>query len=274
MGAIFYKKIGSHVPALGLTFVKCALSLPLFGLVFIFTGSEPVDTYSVFVLCLSGFIGISLGDTFFFQGLRLLSPQTIVLMGLLSHVCTIAFAFAFLGERFTFLTALGMALILFSVSYVIYSKTQSVGDENNTVAGIVYGLLSVICNASAVVITKTVMADVSALQATVLRLISGTLGLLVWGLFIRQLQSWVRPFFQPSLLKDTLLAVMVATFGGFWLFHVAIKYIDVAIANTLIAMEAFFLIPLSALFYKEKISMQTMVGTLVAIGGVILIVYK
>ena len=63
----------------------------------------------------------------------------------------------------------------------------------------------------------------------------------------------------------------VVTFGGFWLSLLAIKNLDVATANTLIATEPVFVLPLAAVFLRQKITGRAVAGTSVAVVGIILL---
>jgi drug/metabolite transporter (DMT)-like permease len=68
------------------------------------------------------------------------------------------------------------------------------------------------------------------------------------------------------------MSVAVVTFGGFWLSLVAIAHLDVAIANTLTATESLFVLPLAAFLLKERITPPVVLGSLVTVGGIVLIV--
>jgi len=99
----------------------------------------------------------------------------------------------------------------------------------------------------------------------------GTSGLFLWGVATGKLRDWVAPFREIRLMKNFFLLVCLVSFGGFWLFHVAIKYTDVAVANTLSATEPLFVIPLAAIFLKEKFTLSAVAGTVVSVAGIILL---
>jgi len=68
-----------------------------------------------------------------------------------------------------------------------------------------------------------------------------------------------------------IISVAVITFGGFWLSLVAIKYIDVSIANTLNSTEPLFVLPLAVIFLKEKVTLSAIVGTFITVIGIVLL---
>jgi drug/metabolite transporter (DMT)-like permease len=68
-----------------------------------------------------------------------------------------------------------------------------------------------------------------------------------------------------------IFSIGIITFGGFWLSLVAVKYVDVSIANTLNSTEPLFVLPLAAIFLKEKIAVKTFIGATIATAGVALL---
>ena len=118
---------------------------------------------------------------------------------------------------------------------------------------------------------KEALESASAMQGTFVRMGAGAVGLLLFGLFTRRLGEWVGSCRDARLAGSFLVAVCVVTFGGFWLSLVAIKHLPVAVANTLISLEPVFVLPLAAIVLKEKITSLQIVGTLTALGGVIVL---
>ena len=49
------------------------------------------------------------------------------------------------------------------------------------------------------------------------------------------------------------------------------KYADAATANTLISTEPVFVLPLAAIFLKEKIALRAVAGTAVTVPGIVLL---
>jgi drug/metabolite transporter (DMT)-like permease len=68
-----------------------------------------------------------------------------------------------------------------------------------------------------------------------------------------------------------IAAVTVVTFGGFWLSLFAIKSLDVSIANTLLATEPLFALPLSVVCLRERPVALAWGGALVAFPGALLL---
>lgn len=123
-----------------------------------------------------------------------------------------------------------------------------------------------------IIIAKEALDQTSAIHATFVRMLAGTLGILLFGLATRQLAGDLAPFADPRLALRFVLSVCVVTFGGFWLSLVAIQYADVAIASTLGSTEPLFVLPLAAYFLKERIGAQAVAGSIATVAGIALLV--
>lgn len=234
-------------------------------------GIGPVDLRAFLLLGISGLLGITLGDSFFFMSLMQLGPRLASLMGTLTPIFIAFSAFIFLGERPTLLCWAGIFFIVIGVAWVLMERMPGNEIVKNKSLGIKYRLLSIIFTTAGIILTKIAVTKVSAIQATFIRLFWATLGLILWGCLNRQLRLWLAPFKKPALLKSISFVVFIVIFGGFWLSILAIKYIDVSIAGVLSSTTPLFVLPMSAMMLKEKITIKSVLGPLLAISGVALI---
>jgi drug/metabolite transporter (DMT)-like permease len=188
----------------------------------------------------------------------------------LGHVLTIMLAIMWLGERPSLMEYLGILLILIGVTVVLAGRLRGEGGRSR-LPGVVFGLLAVICMSVSIIIAKEALAETSAIQATFVRMLSGMVGILLYGLATRQLTGDLAPLTNPRLAAFFILSVCVVTFGGFWLSLVAIQYTDVSIASTLNSTEPLFILPLAAFFLKEKIGIQAVIGSIATVAGIALL---
>jgi drug/metabolite transporter (DMT)-like permease len=79
----------------------------------------------------------------------------------------------------------------------------------------------------------------------------------------------VTPFHDARLAARFFIAVCVITIGGFWMAVVAFKYTSVAVATSLISTEPIFILPLSVIVLKEKLTPHAVVGAVIAVAGVV-----
>lgn len=273
VGSIMFRRIGDEAPPLGMNLGKGLIGLVLLGGALLLTGYVPMDARTWILLSTSGLAGIAAGDTFFFMALVRLEPRLTLLLATVGQAFTVVLAMTFLGERPAPLAWGGIVLILFGVTWVMLERSEDEDDETRRrqTSGIVYGLLAAVCMSSGIILAKAGLDDVSALQATVVRLGAGVAGLFLLGLFWGRLGTWLGPFRQPRLLRSIILAVLVIMFGGFYLSVVALKYTDASIATILNATEPLFILPLAVFVLGERLSVRAVLGAVTAVAGVALV---
>ncbi len=278
LGTILFKRIGESMSPLAMTLTKAVVSVVLLGIALLFLGFSRMTAHDLGMLTASGLVGIAVGDTLFFAALQHLGPQTLVVLMMVGQVVTALLALAFLGERPSAAAWGGIGCVLVGVTIVLWANLSGEKQRSRT-RGIVLGLLSVGCMAVSVILAKQGLDTGAAtpdtmqetMQGTCVRMLAGALGIALYGLLTGQLRAWAVEGRNARLAGSFLVAVCVVTFGGFWLSLLAIRHVDVAIANTLNSLEPVFVLPLAAIFLKEKITPLQIVGTLAALGGVIVL---
>jgi drug/metabolite transporter (DMT)-like permease len=270
VGAVLFSRWGESISSFAMTLVKGVVSvLLLAALTLLVGGYADIGPRAFCYLTASGLLGIALSDTFFFSALKELGPRVIVLLATVGQVFTVVLAVVLLGERLPLHGWLGIAIIVAGIAIGMPSGTSQEGRVSPK--GIAHGLISVLFMSCSVILTKKGVAEVSTVFATLIRMLAGTAGMLLVGVATRRLGRWVTPFRDPGLIWRFSLAVCVITFGGFWLAVVAFKYTTVAVANSLISAEPIFILPMSALFLKEKVTLKAAAGAVIATIGVIIL---
>jgi len=271
LGAILWRKLGERLSSYSMNLAKTAIGTLFLGIILLIVGFEPIGARSIVYLTLSGILGIAIGDTFFFLSLMHLGPRRASLMGSLNPVAVAVAAAAFLGERPTPAVWAGIGAATFGVGWVLWERASAGGGAESASLGVRYGLLSVLCTAGGVLLAKVGVVSVPAVHAAWIRLLAGSAGLAFWGASRSELGRWVEPFRTGGLLAKVAVVVAVVVFGGFWLSLVALKHIDAAVAGTLNATGPLFILPMSAVLMKEKLSLRAVLGAGIAVGGVALI---
>lgn len=271
LGAILFRKLGEKITPLGMNFGKCVIGLLYLGITLLFAKITPIDTQTTLLLGLSGLLGIALADTFFFKALLTLGPRQILILETLSPAFTVILAVIFLGEKQKALTWAGIILILIGTSGTLWEHSQQGKTNKKKFTGIKYAILFVICNSLGIILAKIAVVSISALQATFMRLLWGVIGLSIWGGATRHLKEWVFPLKDIKTLKLMFLSAFIVIFGGFLLSIAALKYTSASIATILNSTTPLFILPLSAIFLKEKISFRKITSAGLVVTGVIFI---
>ena len=269
--SILFQKLGYKIPPVGLTFIKSVIGI-VYLLIFIIPFAwESINIQDLLCLVLSGIIGISIGDVLFFNALNLLGSRRTVLIGTLGPIVTIFFAVTFLNESLSMLQWIGVGLVFIGVLWVLKERME-LDQAVNIKKGVIFAIASIFCMSIGIILTKIGVRHTSAIMALFIRLIAGVIAMTLFGYKIKQLKHWLHPLQETSLLKFLFFAVFIVIFGGFWMFHVALKYIDVSIATILSSTEPLFVLPLIYLLLKEKITFRSVLGGLIAVIGVCLVI--
>ena len=279
MGSILFKKLGQKLSPMALTLAKGTLSAVLLAVTLLVTGYADIALKPLLLLIFSGVLGIAVGDSFFFAALENLSPHSLVVLSTLGEILTIIWAVLVLRERPTLMAWGGIGLVIMGIVTVLYPQVSSSDNdfsdkpqENLVFKGVIFGLISVLCMSVSIIVAKMGLDSVSALTATFIRMLAGTTGMLFLGLTTKKIGVWMSPFqSNPRLFYQLICSVLFITFGGFWLSLVGLKYVDVAIAQTLNSTDPLFALIFAAILLKEKVTMSAFFGTIFTISGIVLI---
>ncbi|MGK7947349.1 MAG: DMT family transporter [Xenococcaceae cyanobacterium] len=281
MGSILFKKLGEKLSPMALTLAKGTLSALLLGVTLLLSSYADIAPTPLLLLIFSGVLGIAVGDSFFFAALENLSPHSLVVLSTLGEILTIIWAVLVLRERPTLTAWGGIGLVIVGIVTVLYPQvTSSDSDinssekpqQNSVFKGVIFGLISVLCMSASIIVAKIGLESVSALTATFVRMLAGTTGMFFLGLTTKKIGVWMSPFqSDPQLIKQLIYSVLFITFGGFWLSLVGLKYVDVAIAQTLNSTDPLFALIFSAILLQEKVTMSAFIGTIFTISGIVLI---
>lgn len=279
--SLMFSRLGRSIGALAMNLLKCAIALVLLALTLaIWDGRiwpAQAGAWSIGILGVSGVVGLTIGDTAFFQALSRIGARRTLLLTALTPAITAVLAWPEimgwgLGEPITGRMLLGMTLTMGGVAWVIAERNPD-GDadtsEDLRTAGITWALLSALCQALANVLTKAGGAEVSALDISIVRLVFGVGGLaIVLGATSRLVET-VEPMRQPRKAALLVVATFIGTYLGIWLSMAGLRYTEfTGIASTLSSTSPIFVLPLAYLFEDEYISVRAVAGAVLAVIGI------
>lgn len=269
LSAILFRQLGEHLPAMAMNLFKGLIAVLIMG-VFVFgSGSGMPLTDALWLLLLSGLLGIFLGDTLYFLTLVRLGPRATLLLGTLIPISAGLIAIVLFDEIVGVLAWVGMALTLAGVSSVLWNRSEPGHGTDQWKSGIGFGLLFVLANAGSVLLIKGGVQDLSAMQASLVRHSAAIVALLAWGLASSALPNWTRPIVHDSRVRWLLiLASVLGAFLGSWLSVVALKFAPAVVAVTLNSTSPLFILPLAAWFLRERVSLRSVFGAIIAIVGI------
>lgn len=253
------------------------------------TGSLlPTDATAenVFWLALSGVVGLTLGDASLFEGFVRVGPRLSMLVMALAPVFATILAWLFLDETLTTQQLIGIVIAVAGIAWVVSERTVYRKKKNDTDAdnptppdtrtyllGLLFALGGSLGQAGGLVMSKQGLTnDFLPLSGNLIRLIAAAATIWLFTLFrgdaiagFRRLRDNPRAFRQ--MLGGTIMGPVI----GVWLSLVAVQRAPVGIASTLIGLTPIFLLPVSYVIFRERISLRAIVGTVMAMAGTALL---
>lgn len=224
-------------------------------------------------LGLSGIVGLVLGDSFLFQAYIWVGPRLGMLMMSLAPVLSALLAFAFLGESLAVRQWFAIFLTVGGIAGVVLDRERAVvpgATERDYGRGILFGVGAAAGQATGLVLAKQGLGgDFPALSGNVIRMSAAVLS--IWGFtfLIGRAGGTIRTLRERrGAWLPILGGAATGPFLGVWLSLIAVQLTQVGVASTLMSLSPILLLPIGHVLFKEKIGVQAIAGTLVAILGV------
>jgi len=222
-------------------------------------------------LGLSGVIGLSLGDAFYFQSLVSVGARLGSLLLSLAPIFGSIIAWLFFGETLTFLQITGIVLALAGIGWVVTSHEEPPGTPHgDTRRGVFFGVLAGLGQAVGLVLSKQGMfGEFSPFRANVIRMLAAAIFIWVWTAFQGDMSATFKSMREkPQAFHLLALGALVGPVVGVSSSLFAVQHTEVGVASTLMALTPVIVLPISYFAYKEKVGWQAVAGTILAIAGV------
>ena len=222
-------------------------------------------------LSLSGVIGLALGDAFLFQSYVLVGARIGALLLSLSTIFGVLEAWLIFGETLRAGQMLGIALALAGIIWVVTERGNGKDQgAHHVIPGITFGILSAICNATGLVLSRQGMAgNFSPFQANGIRMLAALLALILIMVFQKQTGQTFRILQKnSSALRLLALAALIGPVLGVSSSLLAVQHTEIGVASVLTSLPPVFMLPISYFFFKERLSWQAIAGTILAMIGV------
>jgi drug/metabolite transporter (DMT)-like permease len=268
LAAILFSRLGARLSAVSMNIGKGLIAFAVMGMVLVPTGLMVPNSRTILLLGASGIIGICLGDTLYFLTLMRLGSRLTLLLGSLIPVSVAVLAMWLLDETVNGVAWWGIILTIMGVTYVLWERSEAALDLVRWRQGLLYGLLFVFANAVGIMCTKIGVQALPSLDATFYRQAIALIGFVAWGTVTRQMLPWVKPLTDPKMLKPLFVAAIIGALLGTWLSVLALKFTYVTVAVVLNSTSPLFILPLSAWFLRERVSLRSVIGAVVAFAGI------
>lgn len=235
-------------------------------------------------LGISGIVGLTIGDFFAFRMYAILSPRTGSVLTTLSPAASLIAGYLLLGETINSIGIAGMIITMIGVMGISLGRKEreKIPDHGHgsVFAGIVFGILSAVCQGVGLVLSKKGMMHgeltVAPLPATFMRITIGFLSLLLLTIVQGKLSTVIKPVVNNhgSGIKYAVMGTIFGPFLGVCLSLYTISNLDVSVGQTIFSLMPVGALLISVLFFREKVTWQSLVGVVVAITGVLILIWR
>jgi drug/metabolite transporter (DMT)-like permease len=222
-------------------------------------------------LGLSGVIGLSLGDAFYFQALVSVGPRLGSLLLSLAPIFGSIIAWIFFHETLSALQIIGIVLALAGIAWVVMSHAEPPGTPHgNTRRGVLFGVLAGLGQAVGLVLSKQGMfGGFSPFQANAIRMFAAALFTWAWTFMEGKAGATITALREkPQVIGLIALGAVMGPLLGVSASLLAVQHAGIGVASTLMALPPVIVLPISYFVFKEKVGWQAIAGTILAIVGV------
>jgi drug/metabolite transporter (DMT)-like permease len=196
-------------------------------------------------------------------------------------------AWVFLHETLGPVEIAGIAITMAGIAIVVSKPPETTAGETpqtpqaaqqgrkQYVSGLLFAFGAAVGQAAGSLLAKIGLADgMPAISGNTIRLTAAVI--LIWALaiFRRQLVSSYRAMIgQRRIALYVLLGTILGPVIGVWLALTSFQLAPLGVATTLQSLMPIFLIPVSFVVFKERITGRMVLGTLIAIVGSVLLFF-
>ncbi|HSK69973.1 MAG TPA: DMT family transporter [Candidatus Limnocylindria bacterium] len=222
------------------------------------------------LLLLSGFVGFSIGDVFLFHAFQSLGARRTMLVFSANPVISAVLGWVLLGETVGWLHIGGIVLAVSGIMLVIRSDVPPEDGKAHGKA-LLHAVLATLGQAGGVLLSKAGLRTLDPVTAAQMRLVGGVLGMALLLSVFRKWKTLPQLALSRRGWKMIGLNVVLGTLIGMVLSLLAIKNTQVAVASILTSLTPVMILPISAIFLHEKVTLYEAAGAGVTVLGVALL---
>lgn len=275
--AVAFEAAGKRIGSLSVNFIRLIIAFFLIGIYSLITRGMflPLDASgkSWFWLFISGLIGFIIGDLFLFQAYVEIGSRISLLIMASSPPITALAGFIIMGEKLTWLHLLGMFITVAGIALVILVKNED--DKkitfSHSIKGIIFAFIGSLGQAFGLIFSKIGMGNYNPFAATQIRIIAAIIGFAVVITIKRHWKVLYSSLKDLKAIKYTSIGAFFGPFIGVSFSLLAVQYTSTGIVSTITSISPILIIPISIVWFKEKVTKKEVIGAVLSIIGVVLL---
>ncbi len=280
--AIAFESAGKKVGSLSTNLIRLFLAFIFIGIYSQITRGSfiPFDAsvHNWLWLSLSGLIGFVIGDLLLFEAYVVIGSRVSMLIMSLTPPITAFFGWLILGEVLTTQNFLGMFLTILGIMIVVLDRKTKDDKPGNSkkiklsypIVGILLAFGGAVGQGAGLVLSKFGMQDFDPFAATQIRVITGFVGFSIIFVIMKRWKKVIEAIKNRDAMTRLSIGALFGPFLGVSFSLLAVKHTTTGVASTIMAIVPVLIIPPAVIFFKEKITVKEVIGSVIAVGGVAL----
>ena len=232
----------------------------------------------IYLLGLSGIVGLVFGDGFLFKSFQYIGARLSMLVMTLAPPIAALLAYLYLGEKLSILGIFGIVVTISGVSIVVLKRSeQPTTDYKKNNLGYLFAFLGAIGQAANLIFAKEAfhLGEINGFVATFYRMIPSIPFMFFIGFIYRKRTNKISILLnKKDALRYIIIGSIIGPFLGITFSLIAIANTYVGIASTLMATVPIVMLPIIKFYYKEKLSIISIIGAIIAVSGISVLFLK
>jgi drug/metabolite transporter (DMT)-like permease len=244
------------------------------------SATKGITPVSVGWMALSGIMGLSVGDFFYFKALGFLGPRRTLQILTAVPIVSALGAWLFLREILSAFAVAGITLTVGAILAVNwFDKKEAATAEPGrfSTTGIWFAVLGTACQGAGAVLMRQAYhsaGELNTIAATAIRISAAATVLVLLALFTGKIRGSVKAVPSRHAFGRLAAGTALGPVLGMLFYVASLKFAPAGIASTMSSLSPVLIIPITAWRYKTRLNWKAMVAMAVAIAGVVLIFHK
>jgi drug/metabolite transporter (DMT)-like permease len=281
--AVAFESAGKKIGSLSTNLIRLFLAFIFIGIYSSITRGSfiPFDanTHQWVWLSLSGFVGFVIGDLLLFEAYVIIGSRVSMLIMSLTPPITAFIGWIVMDEVLTKQNFLGMFLTILGIMIVVFDRKSTNNSSKKSkksvklsypIVGILLAFGGAVGQGSGLVLSKYGMQDFDPFAATQIRVITGLVGFALLFIILGRWKKVFTVFKDKEVMTSLGIGAFFGPFLGVSFSLLSVKHTTTGIASTIMSIVPVLIIPPAIIFFKEKLNMKEVIGSLIAVGGVVM----
>ncbi|MDX8335454.1 DMT family transporter [Candidatus Cetobacterium colombiensis] len=266
--SIFLEKASKETGTISVNLIRLLMAMIFLGIITFFKRGMllpfDVSREALKFLSISGLFGLFLGDFFLYKAYVTIGPRIVLLIMTLSPIMVSILSFFILKENILGLQFFGMLLTIAGIMIVILKKKS---EKEFSKLGFVYAILAMLGESFGIIFTRLGSEGYDSFATIQVRTIPAILAFVIYISLTKKWCNIKEGIVNSRGMIYIVLGTIVATLGVTALVE-SMKYANVGVVSTLASTSPILIIPISIIFFREKVTVIEGVGALISFIGI------